>query len=130
LPNETRLLFHDSEVRRIAADAGAGTLEIHFSAARVRESGAQGDDDAYLGGVTLALSLARWTGPVAVCIGRIASGAVTMDHTHLVTLPLAADLAGELRLELQFANGSQLHAEAQRLVLHAQGATRTGDFAC
>jgi len=65
LPNETRLLFHDSEVRRITADAGAATLEIHFSAARVRESGAQGDDDAYLGGVTLALSQARWTGPVA-----------------------------------------------------------------
>jgi hypothetical protein len=130
LTSETRLLFHDSEVRRVAADADAGTLEIHFSAARVRESGAQGDDDAYLGGVTLALAQARWTGPVAVCIGRIASGAVTMEHAHLATLPLSADLSGELRLELQFANGSQLHAEARRLAVHAEGATRTGDFAC
>jgi hypothetical protein len=53
LPPETRLLFHESEVRRIAADARAGTLEIHFPAARVRESGALGDDDACLGRVIL-----------------------------------------------------------------------------
>ena len=130
MPPDTRLLFHDSEVRRIAADADAGALEIHFSAARVLETGTQGEDDAYLGGVTLALAQARWTGPVAVCIGRIASGAVAMERAHLASLPLGADLAGALCLELQFANGSQLHAEAGRLVLHAEGAARTDDFAC
>jgi hypothetical protein len=123
-------MFHDSEVRRVAIDAGAGTLEIQFSAARVREPGVGTDGDGYLGGVTLSLADARWTGPVAVCIGRIASGAVIVDGVHRVVLPLAADLAGALRVELQFANGSQLHAEAGRLVLHGEGAQRTDDFAC
>ena len=127
---EATFVFHDSEVRRIAADAGAGTLEIAFSAARVRGAGAGPEADGYLAGVTLALADARWTGPVAVCIGRIACGAVTVDGAHRAELPLAADLAGALRLELQFANGSQLHADARRLAIHAEGARRTDDFAC
>jgi hypothetical protein len=128
---ETRILFHDSEVRRIDADTAGGTLAIRFSAARVHEPGAPGEEEAYLGGVTLALERARWTGPVAVCIGRIASGAVTLGGgAHQATLAIGADLAGALRLELQFANGSQLHVDALRLVVHAEGAARTGDFAC
>jgi hypothetical protein len=130
LPLEGRFVFHDSEVRRVAADAGAGTLEIHFAAAHVHEAGTGGEEEGYLSGVTLALAGARWTGPVAVCIGRIASGAAFVDGTHRVTLPLGADLSGALRVELQFANGSQLHADAGHLVLHAEGAKHTGDFAC
>ena len=123
-------VFHDSEVRHIAAHADAGILEIAFSAARIRAADAGPGEDGYLAGVTLALADARWTGPVAVCIGRIASGAVTVDGVHRATLPLGADLAGALRLELQFANGSQLHADARRLAIHAEGARRTDDFAC
>jgi hypothetical protein len=127
---DATFLFHDSEVRRVAADADTGTLEIAFSAARIRGAGAVAGEDGYLEGVTLALVDAHWTGPVAVCIGRIASGAVTIDHVHRAALPLGTTLAGALRLELQFANGSQLHADAGRLALHAEGARRTDDFAC
>jgi hypothetical protein len=130
---ETTFVFHDSEVRRIVADAGAGTLQILFSAARVcmPQAGAAGDDeDGYLAGVELQIAEARWTGPVAVCIGRLASGAVMAAGAHRVVLPLDADLAGELRIELQFANGSQLHVEARRLVMRAGEAHPSGDYAC
>jgi len=125
--------FHDSEVRRVVADAAAGTLAIHFSAARVRRPGAEGDEDdedGYLSGVELHLSGAHWEGPVAVCIGRIASGAVTVARVHLAALPVDEEMTGELRIELQFANGSQLHADAQRLIVRAGDGPLAGDFAC
>jgi hypothetical protein len=130
---EATFAFHDSEVRRIVADAAAGTLAVVFSAARVLVPRARGEDEAeggYFAGVELRLADARWTGPVAVCIGRLASGAVTLEGSHRVVLPLDAELAGTLRVELVFANGSQLHVDARRLALRAGDARPSGDYAC
>jgi hypothetical protein len=128
------LVFHDSEVRRVVADAAAGTLAIHFSAAHVLaspEAGVEDDEeDGFIGGVELRLSEARWTGPVPVCIGRIASGGVTVAGAHRAMLPLPAEIAGDLHAELQFANGSQLLVMARRLELRAEGGQVVGNHAC
>jgi len=133
LPTDATFVFHDSEVRRVVADSAAGTLTIHFSAAHLLPApGPRGEDeeDGFLAGVELRLAEARWTGPVAVCIGRIASGGVTVGGTHGSTLPLPADIAGDLHAELQFANGSQLLVTARRLVLHSEGGKVVGNHAC
>jgi hypothetical protein len=134
LPIDAVLVFHDSEVRRVVADASAGTIAIHFSAAHILPSPEarveDGEEDGFVGGVELCLSEARWTGPVPVCIGRIASGGVTLAGTHRATLPLPADIAGELHAELQFANGSQLLVTARRLEVRAEGGQVVGNHAC
>jgi hypothetical protein len=122
-------VFHDSEVRRVVADAAAGTLAILFSAAHVLP-GADDEDDGFLAGVELHLAEARWSGPVPVCIGRIASGGVTLAGAHRSMLPLPADLSGELHAEVQFANGSQLLVTARRLALRGEGGPVVGNHAC
>ena len=113
--------FADSEASAVAVDADI--LRIRFAAARV--------DDGWLQSLDLALAGATWTGPLGECIGRIAEGQVRVDGRALARLAVPCELAGDIALELRFANGAALAARGRALVVATRADTRpVDDFSC
>ena len=116
-----QLRFADSEAGGASADAG--TLRIRFAAARV--------DDGWLQSLDLALAEATWTGALGECIGRIAEGHARVDGRALARLAVPCELAGDIALELRFANGAVLAARGCTLTVATRADTRpVDDFSC
>lgn len=102
--------FQDSEVHSVTAQAH--TLTLTFAAASVQlPDGRQG----YLSALPITLQGAHWQSPLADCIGRLRDGSLWTGGTRQTTLPLPCNATGLLRLELQFANGTQLTVQAHAI---------------
>ena len=113
--------FADSEAGAVAVDADI--LRIRFAAARV--------DDGWLQSLDLALAGAAWTGTLGECIGRIAEGQVRVDGRALARLAVPCELAGDIALELRFANATTLSARGRALSVTPPGdAQAVDDFSC
>ena len=123
---DARFAFADSEVSSVTIDED-GTLLLRFSAARVAGSGAP----RYLPGLVLRLDRARLDAPPSGCIGRVAEGEVLAAGQCHAVLDIPPTLAGPLRLNLRFANGSQLGASAEALAAEQPaGGTAAEHYHC
>ena len=118
---EPALDFADSEASAVTADGT--TLRIRFAAARV--------DGGWLPSLELALTGATWTGTLGDCIGRIAEGRVRVDGRESARLTIPCALAGDIALELRFANATTLSARGRALSVTPPGdAQAVDDFSC
>ena len=120
MQTERALAFADSEASAVIADAG--TLRVRFAAARV--------DGGWLQSLELALADATWTGTLADCLGRVAEGRVRIDGRETARLAIPCELAGDIALDLRFANGAALAARGHALSVALGGARAVDDFSC
>jgi hypothetical protein len=113
--NTLQLIWADSEVAEVTW--AAGLLGLRFAAAHVRQLGATSGDDVlgYLPGLALrcegvALMHSPPEGPglLSDALGRLSEGRWLVGGTPLGPWQLATPLQGALRLELRFANGTEL----------------------
>ena len=125
-----RLVLADSEVSRVSVQADG--LTLHFSAASVWREGLPAQRLAgHLAPVSLQLfgplpplSLGDWQ-------GRLAEGRLLLQGRVLPPLQLPQDLAGELTLELRFAQGPELQMPLRRVLAQAATDARfTESLAC
>jgi hypothetical protein len=120
------LEFHDSEVRRVAADGD--TLRIEFSAAAVRGPGTA---HGWLPTVVATLSQAAWTGDATQAFGKLSDGNLQVAGTRVPRPALPSALTGAIALTLRFANGTVLAAHGRALALtHADDAHLAEDLSC
>lgn len=127
------LVFADSEVA--GADVGPHGLRLRLAAACVQrrdDAGAGRPEPGYAQAVELLLVGAVPAAPAAALIGRIAHGRVQAgDGRWRSQLPLPGSLAGPLRVELAFANRSELIVSAQALHCRFDGAANfSASLAC
>jgi hypothetical protein len=109
------LEFADSEVAEAQAPAGAlPALQLRLSAAAVRvDEGGTGPGPALRHGIArgVQLALTGLTTPLQLpdgCFGRLAHGRVEAGGVWSSRLPLPGALAGPIRLELVWSNGTAL----------------------
>ena len=120
LRTEATLAFDGSEVADVAAVDDR--LCVRFAAARVA--------GGWLQAIELDLSGATWTGAPADCLGRVAEGRAQVDGRER-GLAIPSELAGDVALELHFANGATLVARGRALALAPRGELRfVEDFSC
>ncbi|WP_394787224.1 hypothetical protein [Rhodoferax sp.] len=118
--------FHDSEVRRIAAQDGA--LQILFAAAFVRVGTAS---SGYAQSLEMQFLDARWDGILADCIGRLSDGRLLAGASAQSSIPLPYASAGPVQVELQFSNGARLQIRAASLLCRFTGDPQfVESFAC
>ena len=123
------LQFHDSEVRQ-AQTAGAD-LSVAFSAASVRSSDRQNGIDGYVLNLEMLLTQATWTGARADGVGRLSTGALSIDGVPLSPVPLPLARAGKVALTLTFANGTLLSIAARSVLIRFSGEPRwVESYAC
>jgi hypothetical protein len=120
------LEFHDSEVRRVAADGD--TLRVEFSAAAVHR---QDGDRGWLSTVVATLSQAAWTGELGQAFGKLGDGSLRVAGTLVPRPALPAEFAGDIALTLRFANGTVLAAQGRALAWTVADEERfTPDHSC
>lgn len=109
------LVLADSEVAFVAAAQGG--VRIRLSAAHVLRSEALGQrpTPGFSRGVVLWLAGAEPPADGGDFMGRIAQGRARIEGRWAAQLALPSSWAGPVRLELAFANGSQLVLDAEAL---------------
>lgn len=109
------LMLADSEVAFVAAVQGG--VRIRLSAAHVLRSEAPGQrpTPGFSRAVELWLAGAEPPADGGDFMGRIAQGRAQIEGRWAAQLALPSSLAGPVRLELAFANGSQLALDAAAL---------------
>lgn len=124
--------FHDSEVSSVEVDAGV--LCIRFSAAYVHRSTETpgGDSGAgYAQALELRLANPTWAGKLSECVGRLSDGQIHVDGQLLALVPVPYANKGDVRLVVQFANGTELSALAEGVVVQQVGEPRyVESFSC
>ena len=126
------LEFHDSEVSKV--EANAGSVRVLFSAAYVhRSEGIPGVDngEGYVQTVELQIAGAIWKGSIDDCVGNISDGDLFVAGMPVRLVPLPFEATDEVRLELQFTNGSTLSTSGSSVHVRQTGEARFIErFAC
>jgi hypothetical protein len=113
--NTPVLIWADSEVTEVCM--AEGRLTLRLAAAHVQQQDLAGQPEwGHLSGVVVhgeGLDGSR-AGPVPDALGRLSEGRWLIDGSPLGPWPLDTPLLGALRLELRFANGTELVVHATR----------------
>ena len=103
------LLFPDSEVASVVAEPDG--VRIKLSAAHARqepESSKSTPLEGYARGVSLLVHGANTQPELGSLLGRLSSGRLHLAGSWAASVPLPFAVGSEVRLELNFANQSQL----------------------
>jgi hypothetical protein len=114
------LVLAESEVSAVALEGGA--LRVRFAAARVA--------GGWMNGLELVVEGATGARTIAGTPGRVVEARATVDG-RLPALAIPSRTVGDIALSLRFANGLELEARGDALVLSpAADARFAEDFAC
>jgi hypothetical protein len=116
------LVFADCEVAYVVA--ADDRLVVRLSAAHARAEPAAGDDrptDGFARGVVVTLKGARLAVPAGTLIGRIAQGRIRIGTRWADALPLPGRIDDRVRVELAFANRSELDLEVDGIEVGFDG---------
>ena len=103
------LIFADCEVAAVSSMADG--VEVRLSAAHVLRAAVEPNGkslNGYARAVTLRLAGATLAGATDQLIGRISQGRVQIKDVWLSTIALPSAVGGPVKLELGFANQSNL----------------------
>lgn len=122
--------FADSEVSRCTCKDGR--LQLHFSAARLRDANDPRADTVWAPVVLTAEHAEPWEAlDTSACMGRLRQGFVLHASQRIQKLPLPCELQGVVTMELEFAQGGVVHVRCDGLSIHPlQGADKVGAYQC
>ncbi|MET0350705.1 MAG: hypothetical protein ABW067_13025 [Rhizobacter sp.] len=127
-----RFSFADSEVSAVGVDGD--TLRVRFAAANVAEpddTAFSGERQGHVTGVVLTCRGGPWPAGLDGYVGRLAEGRLSVRGEWLARLPLPVELTGTSRLELRFANRTELAVAVTAVSLTApHDAAFAESFAC
>ena len=79
----------------------------------------------------LSVTQATWSGALADGVGRLSTGALSIDGVPLSPVPLPLARAGKVALTLTFANGTLLSIAARSVLIRFSGEPRwVESYAC
>jgi hypothetical protein len=126
------IVFADSEVAS-CTEAG-GTLRVRFAVAHVTDvddTTFRGQRPGHVPGVELVCRGGPWSAPQAGLAGRLAHGRLRVAGDWFHHLPLPHQQAGDLWLELRFANGAGIEGPLTALAITVPPeAAFSESFAC
>lgn len=122
--------FADSEVSRCTCKDGR--LQLHFSAARLRDANDPRADTVWAPVVLTAEHAEPWEAlDTSACMGRLRQGFVLHASQRIQKLPLPCELQGVVTMELEFAQGGVVRVRCDGLSIHPlQGADKVGAYQC
>lgn len=124
-----KLDFSDSQVSR--AELTGVDLRIALSAAHVRAAPGETEGEGYMSSLVLWFRDARWSGELALVLGRVDAGELRVGGQTLRVLPLPFASADTVHCHLALANSTVLEIAAASVTCGLSGdETFVESYAC